>query len=1056
MKLLISTTVLVLLVLKYKMKNLAPKNLVVVTLTLVAIVLVYNLTFSEPTKKLLAQVNLGPLIGEGGGSFGNDPELQSRINNDQQALKEEGKNLDQLQKEDAKKCLEQGGLGGIFGGGNGGSILGGGFGGDLGGGFFDTANTTSEAIARLGDMAGLSGQNANTNRQLGQVLQGIESGHTNPSDIFGFLTSAAGGNNDISRITDQLGQITQNGLNGNLDSTQITNLFGNLTNLDGNTLNQLERMLAGSEIAGFQADSATDFFGSLFNLDNASLDQFGAVLNGFEQGEYTVSEVVERIGNTTNLSDLNLNQLGGILEGAINGGGYDISSIADLIGNVSGISGNNLNLLSGAGSIIQGSLNGNFDIGSVTDFIGNLGGLDPSSLGNLASAGDLISSALNGNFDIGETFDFIGGISNLSPDALSLFGGAGNLLSGALEGNFDLGEAFSFVDNLGVLSNDGLLGGLLGNSGVTGIIGGALDGDISFGDAAGLISAIPGLDGLGGILGGLGIGGSVPVKESDGPLLSSTQQIEDNTGEIDKTTKSIEELTVEICTYLKSIQRIQSAYEQRETVEYPDTRRQAASEVEKYRQDLADFTSRGYSYGEDEEGPLFVQNTRSQINGVILPEIETAYFDTLKNLEEDKFAEDTIILLKENTSAGNMPKSTITRDKYEEFISGDINSSDDWWNTFLAINDPTLANKPSTSYLLNTIALDKKKTEAENDFLTEVVAGQGYLPVRECIERGADSDVCLKWQVVTPAIQIKEANADSFSYRQELYTEPNPGDVAQGNEPTVEEVRTFTPAQTGGGGGTSLSQPGGGLGFDISNLINLLTSLRQNSQTGASGNSPYTRPTISFALSLPPLNLVQQGTPDIANIRWQTTGITSCVATNNWLGRGNISETPSIIRPSLSQLGNQGSVDISLPITFEVNLLRERAGQLNTVTGAVNITFNSGQTHQVNIVSMPDDILPGDRFRLALWPRSENTSAIIQIGEFGASKSSMVNTFKQAINAAKSETNPNTTQRNEFNKYDFSYQSGSGTITITPKTIYSIKCQNSNNESLTRQIRISR
>ncbi len=563
---------------------------------------------------------------------------------------------------------------------------------------------------------------------------------------------------------------------------------------------------------------------------------------------------------------------------------------------------------------------------------------------------------------------------------------------------------------------------VLANAGVPDVIAGPV-GDAVSNVASGVVSNIPG---IGAITGIAGIGVFVPVKETSGPLLSSTQSIDKSNASIDATTQRIEALTIEICTYLKSIKRIQTAFEQKEFVEDVDLRRQANEASEQYRNEIIDFTKTGYdSTGEGPDAPLYVENPIAHVDELVVPEATRVYLDDLKK-SQNSFKDITASQLigELNRPAGY---SSISQEEYNSFVQGEVSDSQNWFNTFIAMKNPFEPNTPETSFKLSSQALNRARVRAETDFYQQLVAGEGYLPVRECVERTEDNSACRRWQVVTPASQVQDVAAEALNYRLDLYKNAEPGDVSPGGGPTLEETRTNTPSASGGGGGN----PGGA----INQILELLSNLFNRNNTNNNSQSNNTIE-ISLSHSTPTPQEIGSGTNNVAEISWTTEGATSCVATSDWISSSNnILGGPLILTAGLgSELETNGSRNITLPIQFS-NPFRK-----NTNVNLLPVTTTDSHIFQSHKLVLTDEILnslnPGDNITIFLWPYKISVPIVA-----GDSPATLINKlYQEAINASTSQID--VARASVFRQYTFTPNSASKSLAIKPKLKYQISCRN--------------
>ncbi len=539
-----------------------------------------------------------------------------------------------------------------------------------------------------------------------------------------------------------------------------------------------------------------------------------------------------------------------------------------------------------------------------------------------------------------------------------------------------------------------------------------------------------------GALGGVGIpglGGSVPVREVHGPLLSTTQSIDEHTQEIDVTTKNIEQLLVEICTYQKSIQRIQANIEQKLFVDDVERRREAASQVEQYRQDLLGqdgLIQTGYDpTGQGDQAPLFVQNLDEHLDHVAR-EQKSIFLDDLQEAGT-QFGQMSNQVIGDDAPPG-VPRSTITQEEYIKYVNGQLrNNPEEWQRVSIAIRDSGLANRPESASRLHHQELNSRQEKAIEKTKEEYYAYGGFLPVRECVEHTSDGTACRKWRNVTPASQVKESAAKAMDYRVDSYLNPEAGTVAQGNEPSAREVMEFAPSTSGGGG-----QAGGEVsGMDLGSILNLLSqglNLFSRDHDQPSGTS-----SLKFDYSLPSIRAVLGEEQDnTGTISWQGDNLTDCRADNNWPG-ANI---------SYGQELTENRLNFDLPVEFEAWLIRTRNGERHSLSDVED-------THSV------DDKLLSTVARWDLNPETlqqgDELSLVFTKGNDTEEVSITVNDPSTALVELRDTAREKARQRESwFGQYTFRTQNNN--LTVSSNLKYQIRCQGSDGNTLTDEVTVTR
>ncbi|OHA60133.1 MAG: hypothetical protein A2589_00435 [Candidatus Vogelbacteria bacterium RIFOXYD1_FULL_46_19] len=817
--------------------------------------------------------------------------------------------------------------------------------------------------------------------QLPQIME-AELGALIQDGLIDELSGEAGVTSDmIDRLTDEmLNEFTGTALDGlNASIDQITN--GVLDSVTGNLDSILDQSL-----------------GSLDDVINQTMGQFTGVI------DQQLSGILDDLTGEFD------SMLDGVLDGVL--GEFDSvidQTFGELTGVFDDVIGDTIGQFTG---VFDDALSGITDglISPITDQLsGLMDGIMSPVTGMLDSITDSVLSPIT---DM--TSNLIGNITSPITDAFGgVLGGITDSFSGALDG---------FASNV------------LGATGITGAVGNVVQGAVG-NVAGGLLGNVPILGGLNLPIPGLGV--YVPVQEVEGKLMRTTVSIDNYAGEIDKTTKKIEELTVEMCTYLKSIQRIQTAFEQKEFIEDVDLRRQANEESEQYRTELIDYTKKGYdSTGQGPDAPLYVENLRTHLDELVIPEATNVFLDDLDKSEDSFKVVSKSLILKELPIKPDT--STVSLEDYQRFVTGEVTDSEEWTKLYQNIRNPFIPNSPETSYKINQRILVQRQADAENDAINQIVAAQGYLPVRECEEFTEDGQACRRWKTITPAIQVKETAADILNYRLDLYKEAEPGDVSPGGGPTLEEVRTHTPSDQGGGG----SGPGS---FDIGQILNLLGSLFGGGGSGESDN-PVTEP--SFDYSLLPLSQVNAGQPNTAQLAWSIPGATNCRATNNWFS-GNSTDAPTLIYAKGSVVPSESERTISLPLNFKPRFIRTRNNVDNSIEIATSV--NSSKTSTLNKLPLPADIQIGDKYTVSFWPYVGSTNLVEFTVTENLTQSQLGQKLLEKINLARnSSTNP---AYPVFSSYYFALNGLAIDASLSPN--YSLECT-SPGGNITKSITLAR
>ena len=819
---------------------------------------------------------------------------------------------------------------------------------------------------------------------VADIIEGI-------GDLFG-LESDDDEENDYSNATsvtpEMMGDITE-AMMDEYSEIAITNLQENMDEI----INQANLALD---------DSMDEILSSIEDELDGVIDETLDELTGALEGE--LDQVLDSLtGPLEGVIDDTLGQLNGVFD--------DLTGVFDGVTNqLTGVINQSMGTFTNTLTTAMGTITDSITAPITGAIDGVIDGVLSPVTGAISSVTDSITGAIT------EPISNI--TNNLTENILDPVTGAfDNVVGGVTEGI--TGAAGDIASNA------------LTNAGVPDVIAGPV-GDAVTNVTAGVVSNIPGLSALGGIA---GIGVYVPVRETSGPLLSATESIDTTNASIDQTTQRIEQLTIEICTQLKSIKRIQTAFEQKEFVEDVDLRRQANEASELYRNELIDFSKRGYdSTGEGPDAPLYVENPIKHVDELVKPEATKVYFDDLQK-SSNSFKDDTANKLVQDLSKP-ANYSSVSLDQYNKFGAGEINDSQEWFSTFIAMKNPFEANTPETSYKLNAQALAQAQDRAEADFYEQLSAGNGYLPVRECVEYTANNSACRRWKVVTPASQVQDVTAEALNYRLDLYKNADPGDVSPGGGPSLEETRTNTPSNGGGGGGN----PGGGIGDIINMLQELLTGILNGGDDEESGGQLE----VSFTKTVPTATEINTGTNRVARLNWSAPLATSCVANSDWISGSNPNlSSPLILTAEKGEsLAISGQKTISLPIQFNVRIIRERDEEETLIA----TSFADHHLAQSQTITLTNDILDSeDSVIIRFWPYTEDYEVKVNVTE-SDTPTTVINKLQTAITTAQNDTTPaNSIRTSMFNKFIFTPNSPAGKINIKAKLSYKIRCTDGSN-----------
>ncbi|MEK7610282.1 MAG: hypothetical protein AAB468_00825 [Patescibacteria group bacterium] len=580
--------------------------------------------------------------------------------------------------------------------------------------------------------------------------------------------------------------LTQNGF-----SRDLTSFVGEIEAMGGNLGQVSASFQTVSDLTRIQNVSGlAEVFGQVQNLGG----RFDVVLGG-SNGLRNLLVQINGTGDLMGLANSfgQINNLGGNFSAILGGaGGFN-----RLIGSFGKIG--DLNSLAGAFGQFKnlnatfGQLTGGFGgFNSLLGGLGNVRGLSsmPAMLGQLGNLGGGAGDILGGFGNFKNFFDSAGSINNLG-DMTNVLGQASKLGAGLddIVGGFDsFGQAFNSIGDLGNLSE---LPGTLAQVANAGGTFDTLMSQSGFGNMSELVNGFS-AGGPNSILGPLAAGGNllndptglaasalaVPVVETGG-LLNATQNISDTTGQIktieeqtQELTSQIKDLQIQICTHLKSIRRIQLNFEEKEFALDSDSRKASARALNDHKnQFIRETLNRGYEMpaavigaSGDNKQPLYVTDSEQYVedaitnaSGGFLEQVESLSQDT--NKYPHLAAAHENLAREETATYGEKLASDFTKQEFDDFV-GDWNEGG--WDAWLKI----IQDKNNPRGVENIVRndLDQAKSRARQIAEQERTEGQGYLPIRECVEKSSKG-FCLKWRTLVPGSTIGE-------YTEALVTSP--------------------------------------------------------------------------------------------------------------------------------------------------------------------------------------------------------------------------------------------------------------------------------------------
>jgi len=530
----------------------------------------------------------------------------------------------------------------------------------------------------------------------------------------------------------------------------------------------------------------------------------------------------------------------------------------------------------------------------------------------------------------------------------------------------------------------------------------------------------------------------VPVHET-GDLLSVAQSTYAEAQAINTNTGKAYDMQVLLCMYLHAIKRVNYAMEDLAFIKEPDMRRQAATQVEQYRQGIFGKTGlvqTGGSLSGEFSEPASAGSTTHQGGSPVFPKNPIVY--------QNQAADEGRIVFKNNleTSSNNFKaevttqlsvsktinplNSTLPRATYDQMISGNTKTmtSSQYLNNFTAMFSIEAPNNPLTAYMIAQEGENQEIASRIGAAMSEYSAGGGILPIRKCAKPTADGKSCDEWETVTPGSVVAQSTGDALAARLNEYENPAIGQVGNGNEPTTNDVQTFT-ATPGIGGGTTggQSDPGNGGGTIPSG-------------DGGGNDGGGTGPTIPAPYATIMANNLSNGNRVIT---WGSVNTTYCSAGNDWLGSTDpISKLLTVIKSksAVVQPAAEGSITIYPPLRFTSSWTKNGGAY----SSAQMATSTSPNGNSLNVTWSPSaPAVNTDSYTLRIQDGQKVDGFTITVG--GTQSPFVGKTAKDVVQAFYDfwKANKNIPI---YQRYIFTYDLTGGKISISVvDPIYQLECK---------------
>ncbi|MEK7478156.1 MAG: hypothetical protein AAB645_02195, partial [Patescibacteria group bacterium] len=502
----------------------------------------------------------------------------------------------------------------------------------------------------------------------------------------------------------------------------------------------------------------------------------------------------------------------------------------------------------------------------------------------------------------------------------------------------------------------------------------------------------------------------VPVHETGELLTLRAVNIDLNTGQGEKVLE-------QICVYLSAIRRVQYAWEQKTFVDDPYAIRKRAYDVEQYKKALFKFVGSGY---------MKTPPSTDQTTGAVKSE-NTMFVENMNTYLQDNREEVTNLFLNDLTSPSPLPnpdpnadlrKAIATNISAQESALKKIHSGqsdllqdtlpadysqfeDDFtkggWNYWLIGSQPE--NTALGKQIIVEGELAYRQQQAAQNAREQTIAGQGFLPSRNCLDKDkvtlADKTIgCRTWQITAPAIITKESTAQGVQARlNELLNVSGAGQQVDSYLPTINETWDVTANQG------NISTPG------------------PDTPTPRPG-TPIPGPGNDVTVNLT-LNKVPNSSSKYL-LKWATSKARECRTNNDWpITRINdtnfylLEKGTSVGLTSAGINGNAiGGYLINTPLTFNMTIVRTRNNN-NYDWSSRRLSSRNG-TYAKTITYTPSrgDIGSNDYFSLHSPISIFNTSGslseddfFIRVGGSGVFATSSNNKVNLLLQQFKNEIN---------------------------------------------------
>jgi hypothetical protein len=525
---------------------------------------------------------------------------------------------------------------------------------------------------------------------------------------------------------------------------------------------------------------------------------------------------------------------------------------------------------------------------------------------------------------------------------------------------------------------------------------------------------------------------------------------------VDTNTGQTSQYSQMICRHVFSLRRMERDMERKTFIENPGAIQQSVESIEKQKEEFAKFfTVNGRDTDGDgvPDGSFIPANLSDHYYTKDQEEI-AVFKDDIKN--SSNFFKNIINAIVDTDTDNNLLSSlepTITPEEYSKFVSHPEELSADEYQRIAAEYYGRSANNPIGTLTAAHKQLNIRRNIARQQEELEIQRNQGTLDNERCVElTGAPGDTnraCRKWVTVQPGSVLRDHYTALLNARlaRTIATDDS-NEYIPYAQPNLPEI--IDPANIGQYGFPKDNDGDGLLTGDDDDLDGDGTINKEDGDIDGDGvpndidGDPYD-PAVRGDKEKAPevtLTLTRAQNGQSARLNWDSKNADECLAANTWLtaaGEDYPEEVNFLAFKDTTNVGTKGTVDIKLPLNFEIMITRLRGTDENPDTGE-NIRAEGVQLTTLTI----NDVTEGDQFKFGIKTAKEYTEGFSETGYLTPTSftpEGVVSLISSIIEGAKVQGADNI-----VNKYTWTFTGNK----IQAKTdgLYSIRCSNFNGEAV--------